>query len=95
MPSSFSSCFNRNSSVVVKPIVLYSASVDERATVDCFLQDHEIAFEPRYTFQGFDLDHLQRLARCLCARFERKQLLHRKRNASFAESTGLLYIYIF
>jgi hypothetical protein len=69
--------------------------VDERATVDCFLQDHEIAFEPRYTFQGFDLDHLQRLARCLCARFERKQLLHRKRNASFAESTGLLYIYIF
>jgi hypothetical protein len=95
MPSSFSSSCNHNNFVVVKPIVLYSASVDERATVDCFLQDHEIAFEPRYTFQGFDLDHLQRLARCLCARFERKQLLHRKRNASFAESTGLLYIYIF
>ena len=35
--------FNHNPSLVVRVVVMYSASVEERATIACFFVRHEMA----------------------------------------------------
>ena len=47
--SSWSKEHNQESSAVVVAGNQYLASVEEQETVDCFLEDHEIEFEPKNT----------------------------------------------
>lgn len=46
-PNSFSSCFIHNTSWVVFDKEMYSASVDDRATIGCNLDCHDIGQFPR------------------------------------------------
>jgi len=49
IPSSRRSAWIQKSSAVVLATDLYSAFVEERETVGCFLEFHEIKFEPKKT----------------------------------------------
>ena len=47
--SSLNKVHSQASSTAVEAKARYSASVEELETVDCFLEDQEIGFEPRKT----------------------------------------------
>ena len=47
--SSLNKVHSQASSTAVEAKARYSASVEEQETVDCFLEDQEIGFEPRKT----------------------------------------------